>query len=341
MNKIIKNAVIATLAAVTPIHAGSATIIETLSIQSSGFFYDQPFSGDNFADLIEGDNGFQRNGIALTSYVDGGNFFFHHNIYSQGGGFIEMFTRLTITLTNTGDTEALLRFDSLITPGHIALQGSNENNGALFNFTVTQNSGSGIVNLYQAYGNIQAFEGSSEFPLEGYVVTTNGDLKNMSNYSSEGRLGFDWDATPLNLALQPIGPGETHVISYENLTAAFSGGVCATLLGCEGTQVAFGDPRRDGSTSQRSGSASLDSTTESFIGRTFSSFSLATPEIVSVDAPLPDDPGIFHVVPDYASLPAVDAVAVGAVPEPASWLMLIIGFGLVGTMMRRRTFKPA
>ncbi len=338
MNKIIINGVIATLAAMTPINAGSATIIETLAIQSLGRFSEQPFTGvngqpfagDNLAVFLEGDNGFQRNGIALTSYVDRGNFFFHHNIYSQGGGFIEMFTRLTITLTNTGGTEALLRFDSLITPGHIALQGSNSANGVFFNFTVTQNSGSGKVSLYQALGGI------SEFYSNGYVATTDGGLNNMSKYRSEGRVGFDWDATPLNLALQPIGPGETHVISYENTTSAYSGGVCVTLLGCEGTQVAFGDPRRDGSTSRRSDGVSLASTTESFIGRTFGSFSLPAPQIVSVEAALPPEPESFLVPTNYDSLPAVDSV-----PEPASWVTLIIGFGLVGTVMRRLTFKPA
>jgi len=332
MNKIIKNAVIATLAAVTPIHAGSATIIETLAIQSSAFFNGQSFSDDNLADLIEGDNGFQRNGIALTSYVDGGNFFFNHNIYSQGGGVTQIFTRLTITLTNTGDAEASLRFDSLITPGHIALQGVNSSNIASFYFEVTQSRGvEKEFQLYQAVGYLDTDPNQEE-----YVRTTDGELKNFSKYRSGDRVGYDWDATPLNLALRPILPGETHVISYYNSTSVSSGGVCVTLLGCEGTQVAFGDPRRDGSTSRRSDGISLASTNESFIGRTFGSFSLPAPQIVNVEEALPPEPESFLVPTNYESLPAVDSV-----PEPASWLMLIIGFGLVGTVMRRRTFKPA
>lgn len=33
----------------------------------------------------------------------------------------------------------------------------------------------------------------------------------------------------------------------------------------------------------------------------------------------------------------IDAVSVGAVPEPATWAMMILGFGVVGGAMRRRT----
>ncbi|MBC7499187.1 MAG: PEP-CTERM sorting domain-containing protein [Herminiimonas sp.] len=33
-------------------------------------------------------------------------------------------------------------------------------------------------------------------------------------------------------------------------------------------------------------------------------------------------------------------VGIGAVPEPASWLMMIVGFGLIGSALRRQTRKP-
>ncbi|MBB6226446.1 hypothetical protein FHS79_000600 [Polymorphobacter multimanifer] len=36
------------------------------------------------------------------------------------------------------------------------------------------------------------------------------------------------------------------------------------------------------------------------------------------------------------SVLTISAIAAGAVPEPASWAMLIAGFGLVGASMRRR-----
>ncbi len=37
----------------------------------------------------------------------------------------------------------------------------------------------------------------------------------------------------------------------------------------------------------------------------------------------------------------VTGLTAGAVPEPASWAMLITGFGLIGTTMRRRTARLA
>lgn len=49
-----------------------------------------------------------------------------------------------------------------------------------------------------------------------------------------------------------------------------------------------------------------------------------------------DNSGAFRVcVGD--SLAACDRLIAGAVPEPASWAMMILGFGLVGGAMRRRT----
>lgn len=42
--------------------------------------------------------------------------------------------------------------------------------------------------------------------------------------------------------------------------------------------------------------------------------------------------------PNNAYGPMIDKVSIAAVPEPASWAMLIAGFGMVGASMRRR--KP-
>lgn len=43
--------------------------------------------------------------------------------------------------------------------------------------------------------------------------------------------------------------------------------------------------------------------------------------------------------PNNAYGPMIDKVSIAAVPEPASWAMLIAGFGMVGASMRRR--KPS
>jgi hypothetical protein len=53
----------------------------------------------------------------------------------------------------------------------------------------------------------------------------------------------------------------------------------------------------------------------------------------------------FEIDPAYASLYTLEGLpegAVAAAPEPATWAMMAIGFGLVGGMMRyRRGFAPA
>lgn len=50
-------------------------------------------------------------------------------------------------------------------------------------------------------------------------------------------------------------------------------------------------------------------------------------------------PGVFRLNNPFFGGPAtltISQIASGAVPEPASWTMLIAGFGLVGATMRRR-----
>jgi len=43
---------------------------------------------------------------------------------------------------------------------------------------------------------------------------------------------------------------------------------------------------------------------------------------------------------DQAQVRLEAASAIGAVPEPASWLLMLSGFGLVGAMVRRRRAHP-
>ncbi len=45
--------------------------------------------------------------------------------------------------------------------------------------------------------------------------------------------------------------------------------------------------------------------------------------------------GFLAVTPDSAGL-GPDIANIGAVPEPASWALLVAGFGLIGTAARRR-----
>jgi len=46
--------------------------------------------------------------------------------------------------------------------------------------------------------------------------------------------------------------------------------------------------------------------------------------------------GTFDAFGSYTSIDGSATLTLSAVPEVATWLMLIVGFGLVGSMLRRR-----
>jgi hypothetical protein len=294
-------------------------------------------------------SGNRSTGVQLTSFVQPtGNFFFLHNIYAQGDGFAELETKLQIAITNSGASTAFLRLDSLITPGFIGIQGHNSSNttGVQFSFTVEQFDGGPTsgnrTDLYSARGAI----GSLAPYIDGEIETSDGrSFNGFSSYDEYNRTAYEWGATPLSLALAPIAAGETHYIQYMNYTRVdVRGGLCTTVLGCHGVQVAFGDPRNDGGTDPfRVAGGGVSSflapvsNDQILIGRRFNATTYSMADVVDTSAPLPDPDLLPPPAPpsNFAWLPPVNSVT-GGVPEPASWLMLITGFGLVGTMLRRR-----
>lgn len=141
----------------------------------------------------------------------------------------------------------------------------------------------------------------------------------------------------------PIPAGETHNVTYRTTTiVSVVGGLCETLLGCEGVQVAFGDPRNDGSVGQLRAAFSTPTNNQPLIGRRFDATTYSSANIVDSLAPLPD-PDLLPppaAPPNYNWLPPVDGLS-GAIPEPSTWLMLITGFGLIGAMQRRQRPRTA
>jgi hypothetical protein len=220
----------------------------------------------------------------------------------------------------------------------IAFQGQNDSAEVQFLFHVRQFANHPTAgtrtDLYEASGSLD-YNG----PRPNDIVTSNGvPFTGFTAYESAGRHAYEWGPTPLSLALAPIGAGETHYVHYYNYTRIniLYSGNCFTTLGCDGVQVAFGDPRNDGASDPFSASFNNSgSNNQLMIGRRFDATSYSMAEVVDVDAdpapPLPDPapPATF----DW--LPQVDALS-AAVPEPSTWLMLISGFGLVGAMQRRQ-----
>lgn len=86
------------------------------------------------------------------------------------------------------------------------------------------------------------------------------------------------------------------------------------------------------------GSASFASQWQGFLGRGFEVANNATLRTNAVGTTWLIGASRSDLTPDDGfKLRAVTAEAVAAVPEPATWMSMILGFGVVGGVMRRRT----
>lgn len=144
-----------------------------------------------------------------------------------------------------------------------------------------------------------------------------------SEAGDPGILGYAWDETPFSFALPDpvLGAGETRSIRYVSSvfveTYGNDSNSFLTLLGYS----AFGDPigRPGGGGTPGETAASLDAISLAFGNNVeIGSFTFTTPFLKD---------GVLFLPP---------AGGLAAIPEPATWGLLIAGFGLVGFAMRRR-----
>jgi hypothetical protein len=296
------------LAIVTASTSANAVILETARIVTTKGQYStkNPFTPSTAisgnVDLVIGSNpGFPNElGIDVFATADGPSFFFQNSLWRIGEGSAFFDTIVETTLTNTGPNWETLIFDSIITPGYLAVAGKlGSGNAAKFDFRVSQITGDETQILYSAFGIATA--GSK--PL----VFSPTPFNDLQEYSNNDTLALTWGATPISLLLNPIAPGGSTRIVYDLQTYVTGPNTPVPGDGCQGSQVSFGDPRNPG-------------------GAMFGSFS--TPPII---APCSLEPVIGRRF-DPVELPTKFTV----VPEPASWAMLISGFGLTGAVMRRR-----
>lgn len=230
------------------------------------------------------------------------SFFFLHNIQCKGYCSVGVFTTLTNTVTNTGIDTVNLRLDSNITAGHLGLvQNSMSSSAGAFQFNIFESKGGTDYQLYGAAGQISS-TGASITTLDGSV------FDGLTSYKDPAQIGLDWNETELSAFLRPLAPGETTIVTYLSFTYLSAYGLCSNVTLCDGVQVAFGDPRnRGGVMSAIAPDASKQLTTEP-VGYVL-------------------DRGF-----DMAKL----KLSVQAVPEPDSWAMMIVGFGIMGPALRRR-----
>jgi hypothetical protein len=242
-------------------------------------------------------------------------------------------TVITFTVTNTGDDPVNLRFDSFITPGHLArVDGPAAARGG-FDFTVSQRPpGSGeVTTLYSAFGNAN----------DEMLSASNGDgmpFNGQVEYDLPGGQVLDWDITPLHLELGVLAAGGTTQVQYAASYFTTSFDNCADILSCGGVQVVFGDPRNNGSvgTLARGFGAQALGDPVAIINREYDA--VRVPYAFNLSgSPFPElPPGQGPVSYDGTYVP-LDA---GAVPEPATWMSLVLGMALIGATLRRRGASP-
>ncbi len=275
-----------------------------------------------------------------------------HNATCIGSCYVSIYTEVKFTLYNDSPNPANFRFDSMITPGHLARQ--NFDDGPIeanFNFTLIdgrptrpfafQMTGEAAINRFIYPTNDPTFlvtMGNPNFTLNGLRAQNSGGAEVYNGGSAPNWNVLDWGATNIGINLKPLYGYETRDFYYVLSTDIRMENICSNFATCAGLQVAFGDPRNDGSVSElsslRAAAASLDGLPGSYspvVGAKFDAYKIDTTLAPQSTPDVREDPVTPPIIYTGLFVPPP-----GSVPEPASWLMLITGFGLVGTMLRRR-----
>ncbi|MBJ6123498.1 PEPxxWA-CTERM sorting domain-containing protein [Sphingomonas mollis] len=290
-------------------------------------------------------------GVQFTGQANPDSFFFLHNDYCVGQCQISSSTtiRFQVFVADASNYEGL-RFDSLITPGHLAQVAITDDrfSTASFAFTVSRTdvvrgqATGPTTNLYTANGYA---DGS------GLRVSADGQQDPFSNTIAGDNLGagyyYDWSATPLSVQLGAIATGQTFYVDYTASYSVNSSVPCTDILNCNAAQVVFGDPRtRGGGTDlvARNGAGGIavfeqgiDGGVHAVIDREYDASTIPfafvrsdAPEL-GVTVPPPNAPITY--VDNYIPS-AIDTVS--GVPEPATWISMVLGFGVAGAALRRR-----
>ncbi|MEH3102750.1 MAG: PEPxxWA-CTERM sorting domain-containing protein [Sphingomonas phyllosphaerae] len=291
-------------------------------------------------------------GVDYTGRATTDSFYFLHNDYCVGQCLITSSTtiRFEIEVTDAGNLEGL-RFDSLITPGHLALVGigSYEDTAASFNFSVSRTDfvrgeESGETNtLYAANGysdifGLRVFDDNGDNP---FANTITGDNGGAGQY-------YDWSATPLSVELGSISTGDTFYVDYTASYSVKSFNKCSDILNCNAAQVVFGDPRNIGGGTDASArladralfanDPTVDGGVHAVITRDYEASVIPFAFVPSgadrtIETPAANAP-ITYVGNYIPSL--IDTDGSSGVPEPATWMTMILGFGVVGGALRQR-----
>ncbi len=311
----------------------SSTILNTYSYRVGGLQGSDNDAPDNVSlFLSDTAGGYESDmGLQLTSSLNNGSFFFLHNGYCVGDCQVTITTDITFTLTNTGTDAVDLRFDSLITPGHLAganLSGTSSAQKGNYLFEVSQDgtslySSDGVNSTRPSYPIVETSDG---VPFNGETSNDNSPAWNV----------LDWSATNLSVNLTTLGAGESTTVVYSSrIDVVTTNTTCLDTTSCLGYQVAFGDPRSRGdptvSTGRYASSSEAESdTTFPAVGAAYDPYTVSY-AFVDVNTSLPDPQPTYPPF-DY-DIPYGQN---SAIPEPSTWALMLLGFGAIGGVARRR-----
>ena len=312
LRKIVGYGIVPAIITLSAIPAAHATIMEALTTSSSYTYDFSPGNAGSFSGVGDtavlsatGSDPDLATEIKLnyqSLVADDASFFFLQNIQCKGFCSVSANTQIVNTITNTGSDFTRLMLESNITPGHFGLvQNADTPSAGMFLFEITQNMGGISKLLFSAQGEVST--------LGAFITTSDGSVFNgLKAYNDPAQIGLDWEETHLSVLLDPLAPGATTILTYSARTMLNAYGICVDVMLCDGVQVAFGDPRNTGGIISR-----------------------GMPPVEHVVEPVGFvlDRGF-----DRARL-RINVTEIPAVPEPSSWAMLIVGFGIVGAAARR------
>jgi hypothetical protein len=237
--------------------------------------------------------------------------------------------------------------DSTITPAGFGFYVANTSGECLFANCAPSNAatfadfhpaGDGYYDLAGAAFQFEIFDGdTSVYKALGIVSLTGDYFGTHLNYTfnetalgltlnpepgvsgAEGgnlsEFGFNWNARDIDLNLAVLGAGQSRTITYRTSVFSYSTAGCVGDFTCLVAYSGFGDP----------------------IGRGGGIDSLAL-SALSVDGGL-DFTAARYEAPTFDTETghiSFNLAPPSATPEPASWALMILGFGALGSVLRRQ-----
>ncbi|WP_243445738.1 PEPxxWA-CTERM sorting domain-containing protein [Polymorphobacter arshaanensis] len=315
------------------------------------------FSGAQINAAVGG-TGLTGGGIQATSQLTGGLIEFQNGVISGGPGSVgDAFTEVAVTFQNTSSKSVIPILDSTLLPAGLGfLLGDIVSDVAPGTCAPTQlnncsqtTKGASISQVKNATAgfkfdildggtSIYTLSGDMAIDANGNVVENLGAARStLLNFGLDtvpgdsSAIGYSWDMTHVTLTLAALGAGQSRTLTYRVYTWASATGNCAPVPGtnafnktCAIGYSVFGDPVRSGgiiNSIMVGGDSPFLTAPLSGIPVAGIAFNTLTPLLAPTFDSDTGQLGVFLPAP---------------VPEPASWALMIGGFGMVGATLRRR-----